>query len=67
MLDENNEVVAGLILTPEDPKLAPESFIFSAPYTFRHSAEELFSLSDVQLNQIRSFVISKTGQEQNHA
>ena len=66
-LAEQHPTFAPLILTPEDPQLTPESFIFSAPYTFRHSAEELFSLSDAQLNQIRSFVISKTGQEQNHA
>ncbi|MBU9824770.1 MULTISPECIES: glycosyltransferase family 9 protein [Rahnella] len=65
-LAEQHPTYAPLILTPEDKQLAPESFIFSAPYQFRHSAEELFSLSDAQLEKIRSFVISKTSQVQNY-
>ena len=66
-LSEQHPTYAPLILTPEDKSLVPESYIFSAPYKFKHSAEELFSLSPKQLSQIRSFVISKTCQEQNHA
>ena len=66
-LAEQHPTFAALILSPEDESLSPESFIFSAPYTFRHSAEQLFSLSDSQLNQIRSFVVSNTSQEQHHA
>ncbi len=66
-LREQHPTFSPLILTPQGEGLAPESFIFSAPYSFRHSAEQLFALSDEQLNQIRSFVISKMGQEQNHA
>ncbi|MBU9853187.1 glycosyltransferase family 9 protein [Rahnella aceris] len=65
-LTEQHPTYAPLILTPEDNKLVPESFIFSAPYQFRHSAEELFSLSDAQLEKIRSFVISKTSQVQHY-
>lgn len=65
-LTEQHPTYAPLILTPEDKSLAPESFIFSAPYQFRHSAEELFSLSDAQLEKIRSFAMSKISQRQNH-
>jgi len=65
-LAEQHPTYAPLILTPEDETFTPESYIFAAPYQFRHSAEELFSLSDAQLNQIRSFVINNTSQEQNH-
>lgn len=66
-LAEQHPTYDPLILTPEDKNLTPESYIFSAPYKFKHSAEELFYLSPKQLSQIRSFVISRTRQEQNHA
>lgn len=65
-LTEQHPTCAPLILTPEDKKLIPESFIFSAPYKFRHSAEELFALSDTQLDRIRSFVMNKVFQGQSH-
>ena len=52
-IQEQRPVNKVLLIGPD--AIPATSFIFSAPYRFAHSAEELFKLDDMKLNTIRTF------------
>lgn len=48
-----------LLIGPDE--ISASSFIFSAPYKFAHSAEELFKLDGDKIKKIREFIIEMWG------
>ncbi|TCV93498.1 glycosyltransferase family 9 protein [Biostraticola tofi] len=53
-MEEQRPLGEALIIRPQS--IAPSSFVFSAPYRFEHTPEELFSLSTDDFENISDFV-----------